>query len=260
MSKKQQVMAQEREWQKKQADRLAREEGPAKRTWSRHDLRHIKPRTDRQREAMEAFIANGDDVALLGSAGTGKTLLALYLAANELVSGGDIEHIVIVRAPVQAVDQGFLPGTLEEKQAPYEAPYGPLLAKLFGHATTYERMKEAGILQFVTPSFMRGTTIDNSVIILEEVQNCSIEHIDTVVTRTGDTSRLVVTGDTRQMDLNRTHGFSSGVQEFIEVSRNMRGFSIVNFTVHDIVRGPRVKSWVAAREQLWASRQLPKAA
>jgi len=255
MGKQRWAEDQTQDWRGMRKDQQARNEGPDKRNWTRHDLRDIRPRTERQRDAIRSYL-EGNDIAMLGTAGTGKSLVALYLAAHSLTDERQaIEQIIVIRAPVPAIDQGFLPGDLDEKQAVYEDPYPPLLAKLFGPATTYEKMKAAGKLVFRTPSYLRGVTFDNAVVVLEEVQNCAFEHIDTVMTRLGENSRIIVTGDTRQMDLNRTHGYASGIRDFIQVSRDMNDFEIVEFNKHDIVRGPRVRSWITACESLVDSRK-----
>ena len=229
-------------------DVRAQVEGPQQRKhWSRHDLRHIRAANDRQGEALRAWF-EGDNLGLIGSAGTGKTFLACYMAANALLAGEGIDKIIVVRSAVQGRDQGFMPGTEAEKMSMYEKPYVGEFAKLFGRVRTWEDMKAAGVVQFESTSFLRGITWDSAVVILDEVQNCTFEEINSVCTRIGEGSRLIVAGDTKQIDLQARYKEASGIESMVRIVGDIENFSLVHFTRYDIVRSGFVKSWISACE------------
>lgn len=229
-------------------DQEARKEGPQRKTWSHHDMNTLRPVNARQTEALENW-ANGDNVALIGSAGTGKTLLSCYAAASVVFrKSEEQEHIVVVRSAVEARRIGFLPGTMEEKLAAYEQPYTDGMTWLFGRKSSYDDMKEAGKVEFHSTSFLRGVTWDNAVIILDEAQNMTFHEINTVLTRVGQNSRVIVTGDTKQCDFDGTREHS-GLPMFLEIIKDIKGFSVVEFTRADIVRSGFVRSWITASEQ-----------
>ena len=235
-------------------DAVARKEGLAKKQWHEHDLRHIQGMTDNQDTAIEAYLATDDGhLGLLGSAGAGKTLLALYLAFISYTRG-EAEGVTIVRSSVPKRDPGALPGTLEQKQAPYEAPYRSLLHFLFGRASTYDDMKEAGVIEYKSTSYLRGTTIDNRIILVEEAQNLDFDEIDSVLTRAGTGSRVILTGDTlRQCDLK--HFEVSGIQILQQVKDKLEGMTIVEFGPQDCVRSGFAKSWLLATEEFFTEQR-----
>jgi phosphate starvation-inducible PhoH-like protein len=229
-------------------DIRARAEGPQmKKTWSRHDLRSLKAATERQSDALRAWF-EGCHVGLLGSAGTGKTLLACYMAANSMLTDEGIDKIIIVRSAVQGRDMGHLPGTNEEKMSVYEKPYVQCFQKLFGRPRTFDDMKAAGKVYFESTSFNRGVTWDNAVVILDEVQNMTWEEINTAATRLGECSRLIVIGDTKQIDLSERYHEISGIEAMSAVVREIEDFETVHFTKHDVVRSGFVRSWIIACE------------
>lgn len=224
-------------------------EGPKRKSWSRHDVKSTKPLTIIQDEMFQEFFS-GKNICAHGSAGTGKTYIAIFLALCELLKqGSDFERIIIVRSVVPTREVGHLPGTLEEKQSVYETPYKDIFAALLGHQSSYDDMKEVGLVQFCTTSFVRGLTWDNSIVIVDEFQNMQMSEFDGVITRAGENTRLIVSGDNvRQCDLKR--GEVPAANDIIRVLGNMESFATVTFTVHDIVRSDLVKSWIKAREHL----------
>lgn len=236
------------------SDVLARKEGPSKKQWHEHDLRHIQGMTDGQDTAIQAWHAlPGGHLALIGSAGTGKTLLAAYFGSLGYVRG-EQDGITIVRASVPKRDPGALPGTLEQKQAPYEAPYKGIFQTLFGRQSTYDDLKEAGIIEYKSTSYIRGTTIDNRIILVEEAQNLDFDEIDSVLTRVGENSRLILTGDTlRQCDLK--HFETSGIQILKEVQDKLDGMTVIEFGPHDCVRSGFAKSWLLATEDFFTQQR-----
>lgn len=226
----------------------AYKDGPNKRkTWSRHDLETISPLTFPQEEMFRAFM-EGQHLVAYGSAGTGKTFVAIYLALNELLNKqSEIEKILIIRSVVSTREIGHLPGTIEEKTAVYELPYKDMFATLIGRPSTYENMKEAGLVEFGTTSFIRGVTWDNTIIIVDEGQNMNFHEINSLMTRLGKNSRVIFAGDIVQTDLRRKYDVS-GMGKMISVTERMNGFTNIHFTRDDIVRSAFVKSWITAVE------------
>jgi len=229
-------------------DFQATAEGPSKKKWTKHDLLQIQPKTPRQKDMFQCFYQDGH-LCVYGSAGTGKTFLSTYLALNDILAPDRRQHnIKFVRSIVPTRDIGFLPGSLDEKVEVYETPYRDIMAELCGRASTYDDMKKAKLIQFIPTSFIRGTTWDNSIIILDEVQNMTFHEISSIMTRVGYNSRVIVTGDIRQTDLNKNSREKSGMQDFLKISRKMNCFSHVEFNHEDIVRSAFVKEWIIASE------------
>lgn len=228
----------------------AKLEGPKKKKWSQHDLKTIKPLTPTQEDMFHAWF-NGDNIAAHGSAGTGKTYLALFLALQDVIATQSQHRIILVRSAVPTREIGFLPGGLEEKTALYELPYHDILHDLVGRASTYQDMKDAGIIEFMTTSFIRGLTWDNAIVIVEEGENMTFHEIDSIMTRLGQNSRIIFTGDMKQTDLDGSKRLGeSGMGKFMQVINNMKHFASIGFTSQDIVRSAFVKSWIMAQENL----------
>lgn len=226
----------------------AMEEGPKRRRWTIHDLKQIKPLTTNQ-EAMFYDFFDGKNVFAYGSAGTGKTYIALFLALNEMLNQrSGIDRVIIVRSTVATRDIGFMPGTLDEKVAVYERPYKDMFADLIGRLTSYDDMKAAGKVEFITTSFIRGLTWDNAVIVVDEIQNMTFHEIDSIMTRVGENSRIIAVGDLAQTDLTKKND-QSGIERTLRVVQRMNEFGVVHFTRHDIVRSDFVKSWIVASEE-----------
>ncbi len=227
---------------------MAQQEGPTRKTWSIHDLKTVKPLTPNQEIVFHDFFS-GDNVCIHGSAGTGKTFCAAYLALAEMLDkDSPIDKIVIVRSAVPARDIGFLPGTLEEKIAVYEQPYIDIFSELLGRPASYQNMKAARKVEFYTTSYLRGLTWDDTIVIVDEAQNMTMTEIDSIMTRLGCNTRIILCGDTKyQQDLRREN---TGIHQLVKVAERMAGFSVVEFTVEDIVRSNLVKQWIMARESV----------
>lgn len=224
------------------------EEGAKKKVWTIHDLKTVYPLTKTQEEMFHLW-CQGYNIIASGSAGSGKTFLACFLALNEVLNNRQ-KSIKIVRSIVPTRDIGFLKGDLNEKIAIYETPYIDIFWELLGKATSYNDMKQYNIVEFIPTSYIRGLTWDDSIIILEECQNMTFHEIDSVMTRAGKNSRVIAAGDTKQTDLNNARTKEvEGLSSLIRVAEQMDEFQQCIFTRDDIVRDKFVKSWITAVEQ-----------
>lgn len=210
-------------------------------------MNHIQPLTDTQAEMMEAYSAY--NLFLHGSAGTGKTFLAMAMALQDIMAGDTpYKKLYIVRSNVAVRGMGHLPGDNKEKMAVFEAPYHAIAAELFNRGDAYGILKQKGLVEFVSTSFIRGITIRNAIIILDEVNNCTFHEIDSVVTRPGRNCKVIVAGDLFQSDLTREEE-RNGLNDFIKIVNQMKSFKHVEFTEDDIVRGDFVKEYIIAKNK-----------
>lgn len=211
------------------------------------DLVQIKAKTPSQKDSIYAYDCDYN-LLMQGSAGTGKTFIALYLALRDVLAV-KYRKVIIVRSPVATRDLGHLPGDLEEKISIYELPYKHILWELLPNKMeAYDYLKQLGTIEFHPTSFVRGRTFDNSVIIIDEAQNCNFHELDSVITRVGENSKLIIAGDTMQSDLLKSSRDCSGLAKFSKILENMEEFSIVNYLPQDIVRSGLVKSYIINKE------------
>ena len=218
------------------------------RSWTYHDLAPIQPLTVAQQYMLNIF-DDGYNLVAYGSAGTGKTFMALCLALNEILDPqSKTNNITLVRSAVQTRDMGFLPGTLEEKIALYETPYRDILYEIVGKYSSYDDMKQAGLIQFCTTSFLRGLTWNNSLVIIDEGQNMTFHEINSVLTRLGENSRLIFLGDITQGDLLKRKQETTGMDRFLRIAAKIESIRMVEFNQDDIVRSRFVKEWIIATE------------
>ena len=211
------------------------------------ELRNFEPLTDNQRKFFEGYDRGDYFTMLTGSAGTGKSFIACYKAIQEVYDKTtSFRRVVIVRSAVQGREIGFTPGSMEEKMSLYEQPYMQIYHTLFNRHNAYECLKEAGKIEFVSTSFIRGMSFDDSIIIVDECQNLTWEELSTIMTRVGYRSKIIFCGDYRQSDLYRKQTDKSGLRKFHEVAKTMPAFTNVEFTVDDIVRSSLVKDFLIA--------------
>ena len=208
-------------------------------------LHQIYPITKAQQRVFESFYKS--HLLLHGIAGTGKTFVSLYLALKEVLEHKAYKRIAIVRSCVPTREVGFMPGTLEEKLSVYEQPYREIVNCLTQRADGYDVLKEAGIIEFMSTSFIRGLTLDNTIILVDEIQNMTFGELDSVITRVGDYSKIIFCGDATQSDLVKTHE-KNGILDFMKIIRAMEyDFSSVEFGVDDIVRSGLVKNYIVTK-------------
>jgi len=213
-------------------------------------LKHFEPLTDNQARFWEAYEESGAFV-LYGSAGTGKSFLALYKAIEEVMNpSSEFTKVIIIRSTVQSRDQGFLPGTMEDKMEPFEEPYMQILSELYGKKDAYAKLKDMGKIEFYSSSFLRGVTFRDAIVIFDEFQSSNWHECKTILTRLGGNSKLVICGDFAQNDLIKTKGDTSCFDNMLAVTDHMPEFVRIKFYPEDIVRGPFVKSFIIACEKL----------
>lgn len=213
-------------------------------------MKRILPITPNQEKVVKAYRA-GKNLANIGSAGTGKTYLSLALALEEVLENDEYERVIIIRSAVQSREQGFMPGSLTEKMGYYETPYIDIVNDLFQRGDAYQIMKQKGMIQFMSTSFVRGLTFDNAIIVVDEVQNMNFGEIDTVMTRVGESSKIIFCGDVKQDDLktSKNRADVSGLRDFLKVITKLNLFAVTEFTTVDIVRSGIVKEYIIAKEQ-----------
>lgn len=224
-------------------------EGPKRKNYSIHNLKSIKGITSPQRSMIESYFM-GNHIVAKGSAGTGKSYLSLWLALNSLLSVEEKQDtLLIIRSAVPTRDIGFLPGDAEEKLEAYETPYKDIINNLLG-PQAYENLKQQGRIKFLSTSFLRGLTWNNSIILIDEIQSCTLHELSTVMTRCGEDSRIIAIGDTLQNDLIYKKNDQSGINDFLSIANNIDSIDIINFTKNDIVRSNFVKQWICAYEDI----------
>lgn len=204
------------------------------------DLQEIEPLTKNQVIAFES----NKNLMLHGVAGTGKTFISCYLAFDDMVKN-IYERLVIIRSAVPTRDIGFLPGNEKEKASVYEEPYKDICIELFQRGDAYEILKTKGLVHFMTTSFIRGVTLRNATIMIDECQNMSFHELDSIITRIGQGCRVVFCGDFRQSDLEK-----NGLKDFVRILKAMDQFDFIDFDIKDIVRSEFVKHYITAKTDL----------
>jgi len=213
----------------------------------------IKPLTENQNKMFRAF-EDGKNLFIGGCPGTGKSFIALYLSLYEALSEDSyVDQVYVVRSAVPTRDIGFLPGTKDEKMEAYTDVYSSMIAKFFQDFDAPEMMPaklvEQGSLVFLSTSFLRGATFDNSIVVVDECQNMSYHELATLVTRMGENSRIIFCGDFNQTDLKRNE--QQGWTNFVKVINEMpEWFSVIFMDIDDIVRSKLCKAFVQKQVEL----------
>jgi len=206
----------------------------------------VFPKTENQKRVLVNY-AKGKHLVIHGLAGTGKTFLACYLGMTSLLAK-EQERIIIYRSAVPTRDMGFMPGSAAEKSAPYEVPYKYVFAELFERADAYEILKARFTVEFSTSSYLRGLTLRDSVVIVDEMQNWSWHELDSMITRAGEDTRFIFCGDFRQSDLKSDHE-REGLEKFMRVISDISSFAMVEMKSDDIVRSALVRDYILAKDK-----------
>ena len=215
----------------------------------------VKHITDNQKIVFDTW-KKGKCQFLFGAAGTGKTFISLYLALKDVMDlKKPFNKVVLVRSLIPTREIGFLPGDEEDKAALYQVPYMNMVQFMFQMPneqqfnTLYDRLKGQGSLFFLSTSFLRGLTFDNSIIIVDECQNLNFHELDTIITRIGQDSKIVFCGDFDQTDLVRQNE-RNGLHDFLRILGEMEEFNCLEFTIGDIVRSGFVRSYIINKMKL----------
>lgn len=211
-------------------------------------LAPVQPKTEAQRMMMTAYL-EGQNLVAHGSAGTGKSFIACYLAMKDLIER-EKNRIIIVRSAVPTRDQGFLPGSLEEKSSVYQIPYISIINEICQNGAAWEILTTKKQIQFLTTSYIRGITLDDAVVIVDEFQNMDPKELESILTRVGENTQLILCGDTRQSDLERRKQESS-FRWIMRVAERMPDwFDMVRFMPCDIVRSGFVRELIETIEEM----------
>ena len=212
----------------------------------------ILPLTENQKHLFNSYKENKHLVAY-GCAGTGKTFITFYNALKEVLNENTpYERIYIVRSLVSTREIGFLPGDHEDKADIYQIPYKNMVKYMFqmnseaDFEMLYGNLKAQDTIKFWSTSFLRGTTLDNAIVIVDEYQNLNFHELDSIITRIGENSRIMFCGDAQQSDLIKTND-RNGIADFMDILRKMSSFDIIEFGIEDIVRSGLVKEYIIAK-------------
>jgi len=212
-------------------------------------LKNIEPLTDNQSKTFESYLRD-KNLMLHGIAGTGKSFISCYLSMRQLMNEDTrYKKLVIVRSVVPTRDMGFLPGNNKEKTKVYEAPYLAIFTELFGRGDAYEYLKQRGAVEFISTSFIRGITLNDCIVVVDEIANMTLHELDSVITRVGKNCKIVFCGDFRQSDFTKEHE-RSGLIDFMKILNRMKTFEHIEFDENDIVRSAMVKEYIIAKSRL----------
>lgn len=210
------------------------------------DLKVIEPLTLNQKKFFDLY-QHSKILLLHGVAGTGKTYIALYKALEEVLDKpSSITKIVIVRSAVPSREIGHLPGDEKEKTEVYQQPYIEICANLFGRKDSFQRLQEQHNIEFMITSFIRGITLEDSVILVDECQNMTFQELSSIITRVGKHSKIIFCGDFRQTDLYKKYD-ASGLNKFVAILDRMPTPRSIEFDFSDIVRSNVVKEFIIAQ-------------
>ena len=218
-------------------------------------FKEIKPLTPNQEAFFDQYDEDKNLVAY-GCAGTGKTFITLYRALLDVLDPKKpYDKVYIVRSLVATREIGFLPGDHEDKSWLYQIPYKHMVKYMFqmqddaAFEMLYSNLKAQGTIDFWSTSFIRGTTFDNSILIVDEFQNLNFHELDSIITRVGENSKIMFCGDASQTDLTKANE-RTGIVDFMNILRNMASFGIIEFNADDICRSGLVKEYIIAKLEL----------
>ena len=218
-------------------------------------LLDIEPLTDNQRKLFESYDA-GKHLVAHGVAGSGKTFLCLFKALQDVLSEcTPYEKIYIVRSLVPTREIGFLPGSHDDKASLYQIPYKNMVKYMFQMPSDadfemlYGNLKAQETISFWSTSFIRGTTLDNCIIIVDELENLNFHELDSIITRVGENTKILFCGDASQSDLIRQNE-KNGVVDFMKILRQMPSFDIIEFEVADVIRSGLIKEYIITKMEL----------
>jgi len=212
------------------------------------ELQNIKPMTDNQKLTFK-YYREDKNLILHGCPGTGKSFISLYLALDEVLNKPNTKYkkVIIIRSAQSGKDIGFLPGSAKQKMAEFETPYVGICAKLFDNPNAYQTLKNKGIIQFESTSFLRGQTIDDTIVIFDEFQNTNLQNAVTVLTRIGQNTKIILCGDRKQDDLtSKRFSEESGADSILRLCSHIPSMKSVGFNVEDIVRSGFAKEVILA--------------
>ena len=218
-------------------------------------MREIEPLTDNQENLYRCY-KNNQNIVAYGCAGTGKTFITLYNALVDVLNPSTpYEKIYIVRSLVATREIGFLPGDHEDKSLLYQIPYKNMVKYMFELESDsefemlYGNLKTQGTISFWSTSFLRGTTLDNAIIIVDEFQNLNYHELDSIITRSGENTKICFCGDASQSDLTKTNE-RNGIMDFTKILRIMPSFDFIEFGMEDIVRSGLCKEYIMAKHSM----------
>ena len=221
-------------------------------------MRVIEPLTKNQEILFDSYKQNQNLVAY-GCAGTGKTFITLYNALRDVLDERTpYEKIYIVRSLVATREIGFLPGDHEDKSSLYQIPYKNMVKYMFelpseaDFEMLYGNLKTQGTISFWSTSFIRGTTLDKAIIIVDEFANLNGHELDSIITRVGEDSKIMFCGDATQSDLIKMSE-RNGIVDFMKILRVMPSFDIIEFGIEDVVRSGIVREYLTAKYELGIS-------
>ena len=213
------------------------------------DLIEIQPLTENQKEVFDAY-EKGNSLILAGSAGTGKTFMALALALEEVMDRSTpFDKVIIVRSIVPTRDIGFLPGNEEEKKDAYTGPYRAVCTELFDDPDAWVKLVQTGHIEFLSTSFIRGVTLNNAIVVVDEMQNLTYHELDSVITRVGRCCRFIMCGDYYQSDFHKETD-KNGILRFLEIVEQLKHFKVIEFGWEDIVRSDFVRDYIMTKEMM----------
>ena len=221
-------------------------------------LLNIEPLTENQKKLFNSY-DEGKHIVAHGVPGSGKTFVLLYKALKEVLDEiSPYEKIYIIRSLVQTREIGFLPGSHEDKAELFEIPYKNMVKYMFqlpseaDFEMLYGNLKSQETISFWSTSFLRGTTFDNSILIIDEFSNMNAHELDSLITRVGENCKIMFAGDAEQTDLIRKNE-RTGIHDFMRILQLIDCFEIIEFGVEDIVRSGLVRQYILAKRELGLS-------